>query len=92
VKLPARKWRDLIRQAWHTDPLQCPVCQKQMRLIAVIDDPPVVEKILRHLKLWCGPAYFAPACPPPSVDPPDPDPDFPIDSDPLPDYENVVTD
>jgi len=48
-KLPSRKWRDLIRQAWHTDPLQCPVYQKQMRVIAFIDDPDVVEKILRHL-------------------------------------------
>jgi len=92
VKLPARKWRDLIRQAWHTDPLQCPVCQQQMRLIAVIDDPPVVEKILRHLNLWCGPAHFAPARPPPSRDPPEPDPDFPIDPDPLPNYEDVITD
>ena len=33
AKLPSRKWRDLIRQAWHTDPLQCPVCQKSMNVI-----------------------------------------------------------
>lgn len=94
VKLPARKWRDLILQAWHTDPLQCPACQKQMRPIAVNDGPPVVERILKHLNLWCGPAHFAAARPPPSADPPEPEPepDFPIDSDPLPDYENVITD
>ncbi|MFM7102551.1 MAG: transposase, partial [Verrucomicrobiota bacterium] len=54
ARLPARKWRDLIRQAWHSDPLLCPKCQKPMRLIAVIDQPEVVEKILRHLDLWCG--------------------------------------
>ena len=48
LTLPSRKWRDLIRQAWHVDPLQCPVCQKQMRLIAFLDNPEVVEKILRH--------------------------------------------
>jgi len=52
LKLPSRKWRDLIRQAWHVDPLQCPVCQKRMQVIAFIDNPDVVEKILRHLKLW----------------------------------------
>jgi hypothetical protein len=63
-----------------------------MRLIAVVDDPPVVERILRHLNLWCGPAHFAPARPPPSGDLPEPDPNFPIDSDPLPDYEPVITD
>ena len=39
-----------------------------MKLIALLDDPVVVEKILRHLKLW--PAQAAPAClsraPPPA--------------------------
>ena len=92
AKLPARKWRDLIRQAWHSDPLQCPVCQKQMRLIAVIDDSKVIEKILRHLNLWCGPATFAPARPPPSTGQSEPEPQFIVDSDPMPDYENVITD
>ncbi len=92
AKFPSRKWRDLIRQAWHTDPLECPECHKTMRVIAVIDNPSVIEKILRHLNLWCGPAKFAPARPPPSADPPEPDPQFPIDSDPMPDYENVITD
>jgi hypothetical protein len=31
------------------DPLRCPACQKPMRVIAVIGDPQIVEKILRHL-------------------------------------------
>ena len=63
-----------------------------MRVIAVIDNPSVIEKILRHLNLWCGPAKFAPARPPPSAEPPEPEPQFIIDSDPMPDYENVITD
>ncbi|MSU34761.1 MAG: hypothetical protein EXS36_06540 [Pedosphaera sp.] len=81
----------MIRQAWHTDPLECPECHKTIRIIAVIDNPSVIEKILRHLNLGCGPAKFAPARPPPSADTPQPDPQFPIDSDPMPDYENVIT-
>ena len=24
AKLPACRWRDLMRQAWHTDPVECP--------------------------------------------------------------------
>ena len=36
-------------RVWHVDSLCSPVCQNPMRLIAVIDDPQVVEKILRHL-------------------------------------------
>ena len=27
AKLPSKKWRDLIMQVWHTDPLICPRCQ-----------------------------------------------------------------
>lgn len=91
-KLPSRKWRDLIHQAWHVDPLQCPVCQKQMRVIAFIDNPEVVEKILRHLKIWCGPAAFAPARPPPASDPESSEPEFHIGYDVMPEYENVITD
>ena len=49
VKLPSKRWRDLILRVWHADPLRCPVCQNPMRVIAVIDDPRAVEKILRHL-------------------------------------------
>ena len=43
-----------------------------MKLIALLDDPVVVEKILRHLKLW--PEQTGPAClsrAPPSIPPPD---------------------
>lgn len=92
-KLPSRKWRDLIRQAWHVDPLQCPVCQKQMRVIAFLDNPEVVEKILRHMNLWCGPAAFAPARPPPPASGMEsPEPEFNMGYDVMPDYENVITD
>jgi hypothetical protein len=59
-----------------------------MRVIAVIDDPRAVEKILRHLGAWHGP----PAClPTPSATGPytyEPCGDV----DPMPDYENVLTD
>jgi hypothetical protein len=59
-----------------------------MRVIAVIDDPRVVKKILRHLGAWHDP----PARPPPldgsglyTYEPCD-------DADPMPDYENVLAD
>ena len=110
AKLPSRKWRDLIRQAWHTDPLRCPECRQGMRFIALIEDPPVIEGILRHLNLWCGPATFALARPPPpprgrcevsespSSAPSGDNPailhdgEFSIETSPMPDYENVLTD
>jgi len=92
AKLPSKKWRDLILQVWHTDPLICPQCQHPMRVIAVIDQPAVVEKILRHPGLWSGTPPLALARSPPGAadgtwtrEPCD-------DVDPMPDYENVLTD
>ena len=88
AKLPSKRWRDLILRVWHVDPLRCPVCQNPMRVIAVIDDPRVVEKILRHLGAWHGPP---PRPPPQRV--PGPYTYEPCDDvDPTPDYENVLTD
>ena len=26
LKLPSKRWRELILPAWHVDPLRCPVC------------------------------------------------------------------
>ena len=64
-----------------------------MRVIAFIDNPDVVEKILRHLNLWCGPAAFAPARPPPPASGREsPEPEFNVGYDVMPDYENVITD
>ena len=53
---PSKRWRDLILRAWHVEPLRCPICQSPMRVIAVIDDPCVVENILRHFRAWHPPA------------------------------------
>jgi hypothetical protein len=88
AKLPSKRWRDLILRVWHVDPLRCPVCNNPMRVIALIDDPRVVEKILRHLGVWHDP----PPRPPPGRLP-GPYTYEPCDDvDPMPDYENVLTD
>ena len=76
---------------WHTDPLICPQCQHQMRVIAVIDQRLVIEKIRRHWCQWNGTPPLAPARAPPDAEGPltrEPCDDV----DPLPDYENVLTD
>jgi hypothetical protein len=73
---------------WHVDPLRCPVCQNPMRVIAVIDDPRVVERILRHLGAWHDPPPRPP--PPGTLGPYSYEPCG--DVDPMPDYENVLTD
>ena len=63
-----------------------------MRVIAFIDNPEVVEKILRPLNLWCGPAAFAPARTPPDSDLESTEPDYKIEFEPMPDYEYLITD
>ena len=51
-RIPSPKWRELIKKVWEADPLLCPRCQKEMRIIALIDERDVIERILRHLGLW----------------------------------------
>lgn len=41
-------------------PLLCVRCGGAMRIIAFIDQPDVIEKILRHLGLWPHPAHAPP--------------------------------
>ena len=45
-------WARLIRKVYEADPLECPKCHGPMRIIALINDPPVVRRILEHLGLW----------------------------------------
>jgi hypothetical protein len=62
-----------------------------MRVIALIDQPAVVEKILRHLGLWTDSTAKSQARPPPAG--PGPWTYEPCtDVDPMPDYENVLID
>jgi hypothetical protein len=88
LTLPSKRWRDLILRVWHVDPLRCPVCQSPMRVIALIDDPRSVEKILRHLGAWHAP----PAGPSPAGERSPYTYEPCEDVDPMPDYENVLTD
>ncbi len=60
-------WRELIKRVWESDPLLCPKCHNEMRIVSLIDDPEVIERILRHLGLWEQGVRVLPtrACPEP---------------------------
>ena len=45
-------WAKMIRKVYEVDPLSCPGCGAQMRVIALIEDPAVIERILAWLGLW----------------------------------------
>jgi hypothetical protein len=66
VPRPSRRnptWAMLIRRVYEIDPLACPQCGGQMKVIAFIEPPQgdVIEKILRHCGLW---QHLAPRAPP----------------------------
>jgi hypothetical protein len=62
-------WARLIRKVYEADPMLCPRCGGEMRLMTLIEDPPIIEKILKHLRLW-DPHPYGP-------DPPNDDLDWP---------------
>ncbi len=68
-RAPARRvwaWADLMRRVFEIDVLAC-VCGARLRFIATIEDPPVVQRILRHLGLPTDTPVTAPARPPPGA-------------------------
>ena len=52
----------LIKRVYEIDPLRCPACGGQMKVVAFIEPPQgdVIEKILRHCGLWCPSSPRAP--------------------------------
>jgi hypothetical protein len=64
---PSRRaiaWADLLRRIFEIDVLAC-ACGGRLRFIATIEDPPVVQRILRHLGLPTDTPVPDPARPPP---------------------------
>ena len=51
-RVASKKWRELIKKVWEIDPLICPKCQGEMKMIALIDEAAVVSRILKHMGLW----------------------------------------
>ncbi len=51
--------------AFKLDPLACPRCHGLMTIISIIEDPPVIKRILLHLHLWEVPKRSPPPRSPP---------------------------
>jgi hypothetical protein len=62
-----RSWARLIKKVYEADPLVCPRCSGPLKIISLIGDAPVIEKILRHLKLWDPPQRPPPPAAVPSI-------------------------
>ena len=60
-------WADLMRRSLGLEVLACPRCGQRLRLIAVIDNPAVGARILRHLSLPTEIPSLRPARAPPTA-------------------------
>ncbi len=68
-------WAILIKRVYEVDPLECPHCGGQMKIISFIErrQQDIIEQILRHCGLWEGPVRtWATARAPPPVSKPRP--------------------
>ena len=57
-----RAWARLLAKVYEIDPLVCPKCAWEMKIVAVIQDPVEIRDILAHLvKTGRAPPGFDPA-------------------------------
>ncbi len=49
LRAARRRWAELLRRIFEVDPLRCPRCGQEMRIVAVITEPPVIDRILTYL-------------------------------------------
>ena len=54
-RVPSKTWRELIKKIWEVDPLRCPRYGHEMKIISLINELDVIERILRHPGLWKQP-------------------------------------
>jgi len=54
-------WAELLKRVFSIDVLVCEKCAAAMRIIAFINDPGVILKILEHLKLESTPPAIEPS-------------------------------
>ena len=69
IKLRRKSWAALIRLIYESDPLLCPKCRTQMKIVSVIKDGSVIDKILAHLQYKFEPLPLAAVRPPPDTPP-----------------------
>ena len=41
-RVPSKTWRELIKKIWEVDPLSCPRCGYEMKIISLIHEPEVI--------------------------------------------------
>ena len=58
-------WAKLLKRVFDIDISKCITCQGQVKVIAAVQEPGIMAKILEHLKIAVKPPFIAPARAPP---------------------------
>jgi hypothetical protein len=67
--LRRKSWAALIRLIYESNPMLCPKSATQMKIVSVIKDGAVIDKILAHLQYKFAPLSLPAARPPPDTSP-----------------------
>ncbi len=51
-RMLSKKWRECINKIYEVDPLCCPNCGGEMKIISFIDEFLIIKQILEHPGLW----------------------------------------
>ena len=57
-------WARLLARIYEVDPLVCPRCGEELKVVALITDPRVIDRILAHRKARGLTSPFASRAPP----------------------------
>jgi len=60
-RISRKGWAEMIKKVYEVNPLICPQCQGEMRIISFLTDWVVVDRIIKHLQL----SFMAERPPPP---------------------------
>ncbi len=50
-RIPRKGWAEMIKKVYEVDPLICPECEGEMRIISFLTNWVVVDRIIKHLQL-----------------------------------------
>jgi len=62
-RVPSKGWAEMIRKVYEVNPLVCPKCGGQMKVVAFITNYMAADRIIDHLKV----TFVAEKPPPPQV-------------------------
>jgi hypothetical protein len=63
-RIRRRSWARLLRRIFEVDPLLCPRCDVEMKIVSVLTEPSVVDRIVRHMVTTGKTSPFAERAPP----------------------------